>query len=308
MLMAMMTFTFMMLPTEPSTVSAPSAPSSAPSAPPATSASPSVLPASAHESRYPQLERLYSDDHADEGRAAAAALLKQHPDDVELHVLYARFLYEIGERHKRDAAFDKVKLYTEMVEVLERAMTLSRGDPRVGWGLGVARGRLATTKGILASLSEAKRIEQLWVAAARGGATYKSLNGEEHLPCDAYLTLGVFYRLLPDWWIVELVAGVRGDVDRAITWLEKATTCAPQTIRSRKELGVAYLCAAKKKSDPSFLAKGQAELRRGLSLPAQHGTEKIDHRHMQRLLDAPDDACAYSRDGQQALDEKNVVR
>jgi len=265
-----------------------------------------TLPERAQDSRFPELEQLYSDDKPEEGLKRAEALLVTHPQDVELLVLAARFVYEIGERHKRDAAFDKVGLYTKMVRFLEMAQARAPNDARVGWGLGVAKARLSTTKGVLSSLSMAKDVEALWLRAAEAEPRYTSLKGEENLPCDAHLTLGVFYRLLPDWWLVQMVAGTRGDIDKALVWLNRAVQCAPDTIRSRKELGVAYLCAAERKSDAALRAQAAPHFAHALALSPVHETERIDQRHIRVLQAQPQQACAYSRDGQQKLDEAAV--
>jgi Flp pilus assembly protein TadD len=264
------------------------------------------LPAHASESRWPSLEAHYANDRHDEGLREAKALLTAHPDDVELLALYARFLYEEGERHKRDGAFDKRGLYKEMVRALSRARALAPTDARVGWGLGIAKARLGTTQGVLSSLSMAKEIESLWLEAARSDVRYVSLNGEEKLPCDAFLTLGVFYRLIPDWWIVEVVAGTRGDVDKALTWLRKANQCAPEAVRTHKELGVGLLCAAERKGDPALVEEARQAFGKGLAIAPRFHTERIDHQDMRRLIATTKGACGYSRDGQQTLDESAV--
>jgi tetratricopeptide (TPR) repeat protein len=262
-----------------------------------------ALPAHASESRWPTLEAAYASDRHDEGLREAKAQLALHPDDVELLALYARFLYEEGERHKRDGAVDKRALYEEMVGTLSRARALSPTDARVGWGLGIAKARLGTTRGVLSSLSMAREIERLWLEAARSDVRYVSLNGEEKLPCDAYLTLGIFYRLIPDWWIVEVVAGTRGDVDKALTWLRRANQCAPEAVRTHKELGVGLLCAAERRDDPALVKEAQQAFAKGLAITPRFHTERVDHQDMRRLLTTTKGACGYSRDGQQTLDE-----
>ena len=133
-----------------------------------------------------------------------------------------------------------------------------------------------------------------------------SLNGEEKLPCDAYLTLGIFYRLIPDWWIVEVVAGTRGDVDKAVSWLKKANACAPEAVRTHKELGVGLLCAAERKDDDSLIAEARQTFARGLAITPRFHTERVDHQDMRRLMTQTTGACGYSRDGQQTLDESAV--
>jgi tetratricopeptide (TPR) repeat protein len=264
------------------------------------------FPERAEDSRYLELERLYHEDKPEEGITQTRALLAQHPEEPELYVLLARFLYERGERHARDSDFPKEPLYKEMVDLLNKARALRPGDARIGWGLGVAKARLGTTRGVLSQLFMAKEIETLWLEAAEKGTKYRSLGGEEELPCDAYLTLGIFYRLIPDWWIVGLIAGTRGDLDKAVHWLEKADTCSPNKLRVLKEVGIGQLCYAERKDDPAMLARGRRTLEKALKQPAPQHSDRIDQLHVRRMLKHPDRACAYSRDGQQELDEKEL--
>jgi tetratricopeptide (TPR) repeat protein len=266
------------------------------------------FPERAEDSRHLDLEQLYHDDKPDEGVKKTRARLKAHPEDAELYVLLARFLYEVGERHKRDAAFDKEALYLEMIELLDKARELRPGDPRIGWGLGVAKARLSTTRGVLASLRSAKEIETLWLTAARAGTKYRSLGGEEELPCDAYLTLGIFYRLVPDWFFIRWIAGTRGDIKKSLRWLEKADRCSPGKIRVLKELAVGQLCYADRRDDAVQAQKGQATLRRLLKMKAPQETDRIDQAHARWLLNHPNEACSYSRDGQQDLDKAKAPR
>lgn len=258
--------------------------------------------------RHPDLEALYVAQRHDEGLRRAREKLAASPDDAHLYGHAARFLYEIGERTRRtDRSVDKRALYEEMHALLERGLALEPDHPQLLFGLGIAKARLGTTKGVLASLSMAKDIEALWSKAAASGYRYRSAGGEQQLPCDAMLSLGIFYRMVPDWWIVEAIAGTRGDLDRALRLLEAADRCGPDRIRTLKELGAARLCFAERRGDDAVRAQGVAALRRVIALPPRFATERIDVRHARMLLEDPSLACGYSRDGQQELDEKALA-
>jgi len=50
------------------------------------------------------------------------------------------------------------------------------------------------------------------------------------------------YRLVPDSFIVQMLAGTRGGLDKSRGHLEKANRCAPGRIGTMKELGVTQIC------------------------------------------------------------------
>lgn len=253
---------------------------------------------------YWDLELLYFEQRIDEGLAAARARLAAAPGDPELHWHVARFLFEIGEQHARDdASFDKIALYREMQAVSEAGLALAPDHAHLHFALGIALGRLGTTRGVLKSLFLAKDVEQAWLRAATSGYAYRSINGGEQLPCDAQQTLGIFYRIVPDWWIVKVLAGTRGDLDASLRWLEEANRCSPGDIGIVKELGVTQLCIATTRDEAEMLERGRATLRGALRIPAREAsTDRIDHDHIRRLVEDPSLACEYSRDGQQELD------
>jgi hypothetical protein len=163
--------------------------------------------------------------------------------------------------------------------------------------------RLGTTKGVLSSLFLARGVEADWLAATEG--TYASLGGEEVLPTDAYHALGVFYRLVPDWWIVQVIAGTRGSLDKSLEMHEKAVA-GRASIDALKELGVTELCIAETRDDQAMRARAMATFDRALGMPAHGDKHKLDQDHIRRMKADPSMACEYSRDGQQDLDRKKL--
>lgn len=268
------------------------------------------------QSRHRDLEDLFASDKLEQGLDIAEERLKQAPHDPELYVHVFRFRFALGERmgHKKlwgKKGFgkrfkDKEAYYEGLVTLSERGLKLQPKHPRLLWGLGIAKGRLATSRGVIASLRTAKQIEDAWLAVVKSDYRYSSLNGVEVIPCDTMVALGMFYRLVPDWWIVKLIAGTRGDIDKSIAWLQKANTCRPGGIGTLKELGVAYLCKADRDDDSAALTEGRAQLKAALALTPVWEIQRIDQADARRLLKDPSGVCGYSRDGQQRYDEDQL--
>lgn len=255
------------------------------------------------------LEQLYTAGRFDEGLALARARLDQSPQEVDLYWHVARFMYEVGERVQRDqATYDKEAFYAEMLSVTQRGLALSPGHPHLLFGQGIAMGRLGTTRGIVASIKFADDIEAAWAGAAASDYTYRSLGGEEILPCDAYMALGTFYRMVPDWWVVKVLTGTRGDLDQAVEWIERAERCSPGRIEIGKELGVARICRGQRRNQDTEVVAGIALLRQVAARPPAKPTDHIDVRHAAMVADDPDLACAYSRDGQAEIDAAEMDR
>lgn len=253
------------------------------------------------------LELLYAEKRFREGLTLAEERLAATPDDVVLHWMKVRFMYEIGERFTTQSNSTKIAHYKEMIAVAERGLSLDPGNPHLYFARGVAMGRLGTTRGVLSSLFMAKDLEHDWLAVANNkGWQYSSVDGGEVLPCDVYHGLGIFYRLVPDWWIVEVLAGTRGDLQESLRFNTLSTQCKPREIQNWKELAATQYCLFTKTDDPAYRQAGDQSVTRGLAIPARHEVNRLDHRHLRALRDDPDLGCGYSRDGQQDLDEKKL--
>lgn len=253
------------------------------------------------------LEVLYHQRRYQELMELARARFAANPQDADLAWHLGRAYYEIGEDFGRtDAGMDKLAWYREMWDTLDRALAVRPGDPHLLFGRGIAIGRYGTTRGVLSSLFLAKRVEADWLAAANSGLRYRSVGGEEEIPCDVYQALAIFYRLVPDWFVVELIAGTRGDKQKAVDYGEKAVACSPHRIRNLKELGVAQICLGQSHGDDALVQQGIATLRRGQSEAPVASSEVVDQKHLGALIANPDLACAYSRDGQQELDREKL--
>jgi hypothetical protein len=253
------------------------------------------------------LEVLYDQGRMDEGLEKAEHALAQHPEDVDLYWHTGRFMFEVAERFDRtDKSIDKVAWYESMVRILERGLKRDPTHAHLLFGLGVAKGRLGTTKGVLASLFMAKEVEAAWLATVSSTYRYSSIRGQEQLPCDAYLCLGIFYRLVPDSFIVEMIGGTRGSLEKSIANLERSDRCGPNRIGTLKELGVSQLCKGEKSKDEALVIAGRSTLLRAKALPPEGDTDVTDVRHIDMLLASPKLACGYSRDGQQDLDEEKL--
>ena len=256
---------------------------------------------------YWELELLYHEHRYQEGLQRTDELIAASPDDLELVWHKVRFMFELGERLERtDTSMDKEAWYQSMATISEAALAKDPDHAHLLFGKGVAMGRLGTTRGVLASLSMATPIEQSWTQCMESDYRYRSIAGEEMLPCDCAHALGMFYRLVPDSWIVELISGTRGSLQKSLEMQEWANQCKPDDISIKKELGVSQLCIGQKKNDNQMIAAGRANLLQLAALPVLTPSDVTDQEHARRLLLEPKLACEYSRDGQQDLDEAKL--
>ncbi len=253
-------------------------------------------------------ERLFVANQLEASNAALDRALAANPADVEAMWRKARNLYSLGELAAQGGASAeaRIRMYEEVLELAKAAQKADPGHPQGFFWEGTALGRIATAKGILSSLFMADDIEGAWLKASKmGGYTYRASNGASTFPGDTYFALGQFYRLCPDWTVVKVLTGTKGDIDRSISWLRKGVADGPDRLEMNKELGVSLLCKWSRDGDEAALAEGKKVLQAALSMPQRQKTEAIDVQQIPVILSRADEACGYSRDGWQDVSRES---
>ena len=252
-------------------------------------------------------EALWLAGDYEQSNAVLRVHLGGHPEDPEALWRLARNLYDIGEQYAQEGRHeDRLALYKEVIGV---AKQIQKVDPSHGQGPfwhGVALGRISTTKGILSQAASASRIEKLWLKALKSNTTYVAADGSSSFPAAVYYALGQYYRLLPDSFVVKLVTGVRGDIDKSIEYHRQALAFNDGWLQAHKELGVSLLCKAGRDQDALARADGAAHLTLASTMPVRDPTDAIDVTHIPIILDRWNDACGYSRDEWQEISEEDV--
>lgn len=257
------------------------------------------------DSPYWELEVLYDQEKHVEGEKRSRELYVASKDPhLTLHI--ARFAYQRLEGDTASSKNEREAVYVEALAILDQGIAAAPDDVHLKFARGVVLARLGTTRGVLASLRLATDVESSWTATIDSDYRYHSVGTQEQLPCDAYLALGIFYRLVPDWWIVKVISGTRGDLNKSLEMQQKGVACAPKTIRNLKELGVTQMCIGTRNDDEAMIDAGRKSINAYFMLKPTMEAEIVDMKHGALLLTNPKMACEYSRDGQQDLDKAKL--
>lgn len=226
------------------------------------------------------------------------AYVAAHPDDPEGLWRLSRALYEHGEVLAQTVPDkERLAIYTRARKIAHHAQEVAPDNGQGYLWEGVAMGRIATASGILSQLSTADDIEKLWLTALSKKTVYRMDSGISSFPGDVYNALGQFYRLCPDWKMMEWISGTRGDIDKSVKYFRLMVADDPKRLEGLKELGVALLCKGYKQDDEAAKAEGRTWLKEAYALPYSYPTDVIDHHQIPKILAREADACGYSRDG-----------
>lgn len=254
------------------------------------------------EAMMAEAERLwYQDDYPASNRVLDQAI-RLYPKQTEPYWRKARNLFdqvEIIPRDRKPPKEELLKTYREVEALGRKCMDLDPKDGNCPFWKAVGMGRRASTQGILNTLSELKEFETLIYHSLELKPAYRAQGGKASPVADAYAILGQFYRLLPDWRILSLLFGTRGDLEKSVAMNRQAVELEPQRIEHQKELALSLICLGQKRDQPEKVEEGKKILRGIAGLPVIKPSDKIDQEHAGMLLQDPSLACGYSRDAQQ---------
>jgi hypothetical protein len=163
------------------------------------------------------------------------------------------------------------------------------------WKFG-SMGRIGTTRGVVRSVRMAPEMEQLLEQGIALRPTYHDDFTNSTLG-NLYYAGGVFYRVVPEWIWLDWLIGVRGDMDKSLEMIRKADELDRGRIDYRVEMGAILLCYGNRREADWALDEGRDVLRSAHRLPRRFRTDESDLGHARKLLDAPERACGFSRDG-----------
>ncbi len=218
--------------------------------------------------------------------------------------------YLIGEIIPTDQTEKRMALYEEVVTSNRKCTELEPQNVGCWLYLGAGIGRLATTKGILSSLFSADDVEEAWLKGLELAKKQPDLSIE--ITNGIRYGLSQFYRMVPDRFIVKLLIGTRGDIDKTIQYLQDLLKVQPNRVEAQKELAVGYLCRHQREGQQKDLQIAQKILARIVADEFNandiRSSDAVDKEHALALIEDYSRACEYSRDGYQDLSDEALEK
>lgn len=209
------------------------------------------------------------------------AVLEKEPDWYDGYWLYAADAYFLGsmvqdpEQHAA-ARSDLVK----GLEVLDTCLKKQPQQVLCRFFAVSLQAKIASIDGIFASLKHGKVIRDTWLEVINSPYDLR-FRPNVTLQGVSRFALGLFYRLVPDLFLMDWIWDIRGNIDTSIRYHREALDYDPKNPCAHLMLAVSLLC--KVKGDPKT-----AEYTEAMSLLAQTESERpIDVAQEVCIIDAP---------------------
>lgn len=212
------------------------------------------------------------------------ALDKKYPDEPvilwHLAVNYFMVARRLGEDFKAQRP-----LLAKGIQKTARCLEIAPDNADCHLSYAASRGASAIAHGIFSTISEIEEIQELMLNAHKvtkakpfpmapyGITSYHVATG----------ALAEFYRLVPDWWIFKMLAGVRGDKAKAWSY---AKTMPVKEIGSTNIVARSALCEGARSEDQKLIDKAIALIVNGVQMDLMHPFDEPEFNRLARLYDA----------------------
>jgi hypothetical protein len=218
------------------------------------------------------------------------------PEEAYTYWRTARNYWRIGENYPADLKLERGRYFDLAEEWAGRGLEV---DPHCAacmlWKF-VSMGRQATTRGLLTAAGDVREMDELLRRGIRLAPSHRDNEGNMTMG-NLYYAGAVFYRVIPEWWWLKWVVGVRGDKEKSVAYARRAVALAPVRVDYRVELGASLLCRGLEEGDSGQVAEGEEVLKGVRHLGDFLSTDPLDKSHAEVLIAFPGRACGYSRDG-----------
>ncbi len=276
---------------------------------------PSALELAALFERATALERSAFEDAQWEpsvaaDRAARAALLFERVGDQQAgrgpgYWRAARSTWLSGELLPLDDEDRRIERFERSLALGDRGIA---ADPDCAecmlWKF-IAMGRVRTTRGIWEGVRQVPEMAELLDRALALEPTHRDDDDNSTLG-NLHYSAAIFYRILPDWFWIGWVLGVKGDKQRALDHARTALALHPQRLDYQIEVGTQLLCLGTDKGKQEFVDEGRRQMRAAIERqPATHDERREIH-FARLMLAEPDRACGYTGDKLIEIDEEKA--
>jgi tetratricopeptide (TPR) repeat protein len=255
----------------------------------------------------PELRRLWVEglrlEYAQQTLASAARyeqIVERRPDAAEAYWRVARNYWRTGDDLPAEQVDERSHYFQLSDDWAQRGLERDSECAECMLWRFASLGRLATTRGILSGARNASTMADM---IDRGIALHPTHRDSAHNSTlgNLYFASSTFHRMVPDWWWLKLIVGVRGDKERALRDIRKAVELSEGRVDYQVELGAVLLCLGESKNRPENVKEAREVLRGALELEPLLPSDAKEAAYARLLLEESSspsrNACNYSREG-----------
>lgn len=274
--------------------------------------------------KFPNLYKEYWDiyGHGDEQKILtreqqarayeiSETVVKANPKWVDGYWILGSIAYQLGSTYNDEKDLPLAReIFVKGQKATETCLKIEPNHALCKLFLASAIGTIGSIDGILASLKNAKKVEQLWLDVMNSGINYH-FYPKFTMQGAVRFGLGIFYRLVPDMWLIHWLFNVRGNLDKSISLHREGIRIDGPNACANIMLAVTLLCHAQGDLDSSIGKEGLELLRRAAADMTENMSLKLCVTDAEKLIKDPSKSCGYTTSKQQdvskaAIEQQNL--
>ncbi len=238
---------------------------------------------------------------------ALEKLLSREPDWVDGYWLSSAESFVLA------SSYDKPKDYPKALPILEdgiqlgeRCLQKDKSQVLCKFFLASLMAKKASLEGIFSSLRLGYRIHRLWMDVLDSPYDFW-FRPNVSLQGSVRYGLGIFYRLVPNRWLLETMFRIRGNLDKSVAMHREALTINPDDPCARLMLGTALLCRCRGDQKHSDCSEGVSYLESVFQGRAFDSNQRLCQNDVNRILKDRELACGYTQALQVTEEQEKAV-
>lgn len=223
-------------------------------------------------------------------------VVARQPESAYAYWRISRSYWQIGDLLPRDAVDRKIETFELADDWARRGIEVDARCAECMLWRYAALGRVTVNRGLISGVRYAGTMSDLLDDAIALRPTHRDSAYNSTLG-NLYYARAIFNRMVPDSFWLDLLVGVRGDKEQALRDIDHALEINGGRIDYRVEKGAVLLCLGTTRQKAKRVDEGKAVLRDTMALEEVMSTDGLEKQNAQILIDEPEKACGYSRDG-----------
>jgi len=222
-------------------------------------------------------------------------LLKKEPEWVDAYWLAAGYLISFAEWHMRHQQKEEaIALFQKSEDLAHTCLVKHPKHPLCTFLNAGAMARLASIKGIATSLQKGRAIYEslLQVLDSKVNTRFQEHNPRS-LQGAAHHGLGIFFRVVPQGWIVKFLLGYAGDINLSEVHHRRSIEIDGPVSSYVTELAVTLLCQNEKKPNSAKLKEADRLLSEVEKIQTDLPMDQFYARNAQKLRENLTTGCHF---------------
>jgi tetratricopeptide (TPR) repeat protein len=170
----------------------------------------------------------------------------------------------------------------------------------------IAMGRIATTRGVAQGMRTAAEMGRMLDRGIELQPSHRDGDGNSTLG-NLHYSSAIFYRVLPDWFWLGWILGIRGDKERALEHAQTALAMHPGRLDYQVEVGSQLMCLGVSDGHQERLDEGARLLEELLQAQTNSLRDQRQLAAAEVMLESPPKSCGFSGDGWVEIDADDAA-